>query len=60
LNRTNSGRAVLLEICFVNSRTDVRKYQENFEAICRNIAVVLSGKVITATLPAAYTGKPCT
>ena len=34
-NLTNS---VLLEVCFVNSRTDVRLYQANFEAICQGIA----------------------
>lgn len=37
LNGTNKP-AVLLEICFVNSSVDVKKYKDNFEAICINIA----------------------
>ena len=60
LNRTNINRAVLLEICFVNSRTDVRLYQENFEAVCRNIAVILSGKVITEHISQPTTPRPDT
>ena len=34
--------AVLLEVCFVNSKIDVDAYQKNFEAICLNIAKVLA------------------
>lgn len=37
LTRTNKP-AVLLEICFVNSREDVRLYQGSFEQICRAIS----------------------
>ena len=39
--------SVLLEICFVNSHTDVRLYRENFEAICQSIAESLIGRSIT-------------
>ena len=45
LNQTNAP-AILLEICFVNSRTDVRLYREHFEEICRAIAAVISGQNI--------------
>ena len=34
--------AVLIEVCFVNSKIDVDLYQKNFEAICLNIAKVLA------------------
>ena len=48
LNRTNLDRAVLLEVCFVNSRTDVRLYQQYFEEICHGIAEALIGRTISA------------
>ena len=51
LNRTNINRAVLLEVCFVNSRTDVRLYQEHFEAICQAIAEALIGREIAVEPP---------
>ena len=38
LNRTNIDRAVLLEICFVNSETDAKLYNDNFEKICAAVA----------------------
>jgi len=41
LNSTTAP-AILIEVCFVNSRTDVRLYQENFEAICQAIAYEMS------------------
>ena len=47
LNHTNINRAILLEICFVNSRTDVMLYQEHFEAICLGIAETLIGRTIS-------------
>ena len=50
LNRTERP-AILLEVCFVNSRTDVRLYRENFDAICRAIAETLAGRAIEATTP---------
>jgi len=48
LNRTTQP-AILIEVCFVNAPTDVRLYQNNFEAICAAIAATLAGKTITAT-----------
>ncbi|MCL2527972.1 MAG: N-acetylmuramoyl-L-alanine amidase [Defluviitaleaceae bacterium] len=39
--------AILIEVCFVVSRTDVRLYQENFEAICRAIAATISKREIS-------------
>ena len=51
LNSTNINRAVLLEICFVNSRTDVRLYQENFEEICHAIAEEICGQELEASTP---------
>jgi len=38
--------SILIEVCFVNSRTDVRLYQENFEAICHAIAETIVGEAI--------------
>ena len=63
LNNTNLDRAVLIEVCFVNSRTDVRLYKENFEAICRSIAGSLTGQSVAAATqlpapPAASTPPP--
>ena len=43
LNNTNINRAVLVEVCFVNSREDVRLYQLHFEDICKGIARAISG-----------------
>lgn len=34
--------AILLEICFVDSKADVELYQKNFKAICAAIAEVLA------------------
>jgi len=45
LNNTTAP-AILIEVCFVNSRTDVRLYQEHFEAICHAIAESICGRVI--------------
>ncbi|MFL0584735.1 N-acetylmuramoyl-L-alanine amidase [Solibacillus silvestris] len=42
----------LIEICFVNSRTDVELYRKNFDAICQAIAGELAkavGKSLTPT-----------
>jgi N-acetylmuramoyl-L-alanine amidase len=47
LNRTRKP-AILLEICFVDSATDVRLYRAHFEAICRAAAEAISGKIVTA------------
>ena len=51
LNGSDIDRAALIEVCFVNSRTDVRLYKENFEAICCSIAGSLTGHGVTATMP---------
>jgi len=45
--RNTNRPAILVEVCFVNSRTDVRLYQENFEAICLAIAETISGQTIS-------------
>ena len=46
LNNTTAP-AILIEVCFVNSRTDVDIYQQHFEEICQAIAGGISGRVIT-------------
>ena len=46
LNRT-AKPAVLLEVCFVDSRADVDLYKRRFEPICRAIAESVGGKAIT-------------
>ena len=43
LNKTNKP-AILIEVCFVNSRADVRLYRDNFDAICRAIAETITGR----------------
>jgi N-acetylmuramoyl-L-alanine amidase len=43
LTRT-SKPAIMLEICFVNSREDVRLYRANFHKICIAISEAISGK----------------
>ena len=40
LTRT-SAQAILIEVCFVVSRTDVKLYQQFFEEICQSIATIL-------------------
>lgn len=47
LNNTNLDKAILLEICFVNSQTDVRLYRQNFDKICLGIAEALIGRTLT-------------
>lgn len=54
LNNTNKP-AILIELCFVNSKKDVDLYKKNFEAICIAIAEVLTGKTYTNS-----TSKPLT
>jgi len=46
LNNTNKT-GILIEVCFVNSRTDVRIYNEHFEDICIAIAEGLSGQTVS-------------
>jgi N-acetylmuramoyl-L-alanine amidase len=43
LNKT-AETAVLLEVCFVNSKADVEIYHEEFEEICKAIARVIDGE----------------
>lgn len=51
LTRTNINNAILLEVCFVNSRTDVQLYQQHFDAICHSIAEALIGRRIVVEQP---------
>jgi N-acetylmuramoyl-L-alanine amidase len=44
LNKT-SKPSILLEICFVDSEADVSIYDENFDAICADMADILGGDV---------------
>ena len=46
LNNTTAP-AILIEVCFVVSRTDVRLYQQFFEEICAAIASTISGRNIS-------------
>ena len=43
LNKT-AETAVLLEVCFVNSKADVEIYHEKLEEICKAIAQVIVGE----------------
>ena len=43
--------AILVEVCFVVSRTDVRLYQQFFEEICTAIASAVSGRAILPETP---------
>jgi N-acetylmuramoyl-L-alanine amidase len=45
LNNTNEP-AVLIETCFCDNTGDCNKYNEDYDAICRSIAEVLSGQAI--------------
>jgi N-acetylmuramoyl-L-alanine amidase len=55
LNSTNKP-AILIEVCFVTSETDVEHYRENFDAICTAIAEVISGQ--SAVPPGPEVGLP--
>jgi len=44
--------AIIIEVCFVNSRTDVSLYKLYFDKICRAIAESISGKAVAP--PAAF------
>jgi len=59
LNRTTAP-AVLIEVCFVNSRADVRLYKIFFEQICQAIAGSLIGAEPSAPGPelTPITGQP--
>ena len=50
LNNT-TATAILIEVCFVVSRTDVRLYHQFFEEICTAIASSISGRDLSPELP---------
>ncbi|MBA9027502.1 N-acetylmuramoyl-L-alanine amidase [Peribacillus huizhouensis] len=52
LKRTNKP-AILIEVCFVDSKADVTAYKNNFEAICEAIAESISGKKAKGVVVAA-------
>lgn len=56
LNGTNKP-AILIEVCFVDSKTDVDIYNKKFDDICRAIAETLSGKKLKVVKPASPTLK---
>ena len=43
--------SILVELCFVNSREDVRKYSDNFEAICQAIVSTVASEGSTVIDP---------
>jgi N-acetylmuramoyl-L-alanine amidase len=49
--RNTAEKALLLEICFVNSQADCALYEQNFDLICQSIAGALSGEEIAPTPP---------
>jgi hypothetical protein len=58
LNRCNRP-AILLEVCFVDSREDTRLYRLHFERICQEIASSISGVGATGpTPPPTPGGRP--
>ena len=42
---------LLLEICFVDSKSDVEKYRKNFDKMCRAIAEHIAGKKLKVEKP---------
>lgn len=50
LNMT-AQKAILLEICFVDSTADAELYRANFEAICRSAAESISGISLGEEIP---------
>jgi len=46
-----SAPAILIEVCFVVSRTDVRLYNQFFEEICTAIAATISGRPVGPVEP---------
>ena len=50
--------AILIEVCFVVSRTDVRLYQQFFEEICHAIASAVSGRTIQPETPVVTPPEP--
>lgn len=50
LNNTEEP-AVLIEVCFVDSKADADLYRQHFEAICTSIANVISGEELPEVPP---------
>ena len=57
LNNTTAP-AILVEVCFVVSRTDVRLYQQFFEEICIAIASAVSGREVSPEAPEPPVAPP--
>jgi hypothetical protein len=57
LNSTNKP-AVLVEVCFVDSKADSDLYRKNFDHICMGLAEALAGKVIEDAGPTPPWEKP--
>ena len=47
------AKAMLIEVCFVDSKVDAKIYKENFFEICEAIAETLSGKQLPKEKPAS-------
>jgi hypothetical protein len=47
--RNTAEKALLLEICFVNSQADCDLYEQNFDLICAAIAEAISGEEVGPT-----------
>ena len=50
--KNTSKPALLIEVCFVDSKADAELYKKNFDKICRAIAENLAGKKLPAPAPA--------
>lgn len=59
LNSTEE-EGLLLEICFVDSKSDVEKYRKNFDKMCRAIAEHIAGKKLKVEEPVKPVSKPTT
>lgn len=59
LNGTNKP-AILIEVCFVDSQSDVQKYHANFLTICKAIAETISGEKIPEPFPQPAVVAPTT
>ena len=47
LKNASSQAAILIEVCFVDDKDDVRIYKENFDKVCKLIAEGLSNKTLS-------------
>jgi N-acetylmuramoyl-L-alanine amidase len=50
--------AILIEVCFVDSKADAEVYENKFSDICANIANVLAGVVEVVPVPPVETDEP--